>query len=246
MKRVVVGLTVGSCLMPASAYMVDDDEVMFAAVAKAPQVIAETKPVKHPPMIDETRAPTVFKAAPVVAKVEEKKPEPRGPISATAERALELLKHAKEAGIRGLELSQFMAQAAHESAGFRRLTEVGDRGYFRKYDPKHNPRLAERLGNLYAGDGERFKGRGFLQLTGRDNYRKAGEALGLPLEQYPDMVSRPDIAAKTSIWYWKTRVRPDVDNWRDTHAVTREINGGLNGIHDRVSMFQKFRNIFAK
>lgn len=151
---------------------------------------------------------------------------------------------AKAAGIRGVELAQFLAQCWHESYGFKHMQELGDPKYFLRYDPRYEPAKARQLGNIRPGDGERYKGRGFIQITGRDNYRRAGEALGLPLEQRPELASRPDIAARIAIWYWKSRVRPNVTNFNDTRAVTRQINPVMRGLQDRHENFKDYKNVF--
>lgn len=148
-----------------------------------------------------------------------------------------LRKAAKAAGITGTELAQFLAQCAHETQNFASLKEFGGRLDFKKYDPKFNPQKAKLLGNTHAGDGARYHGRGFIQLTGRENYRKVGKALGLPLEQNPELVERPDVAAKVAVWYWQNRVAPKVNNFNNTQEVTRPINSALRGIDDRVNKF---------
>jgi putative chitinase len=151
--------------------------------------------------------------------------------------AILLRKVAKQNGITGVELAQFLAQCAHESTNFTKTKEKGDANYFKKYDIKYNPKKAKSLGNTQPGDGERYRGRGFLQLTGRYNYTKAGEALNLPLEQHPELVERPSIAAAVSIWYWQHRVAPHVDNFDNTQEVTRPINTALDGLSDRLNKF---------
>jgi putative chitinase len=149
-----------------------------------------------------------------------------------------LKKHALEAGITGTELIQLLAQAQHETANFTRTEEIGNKHHFKKYDPKFNPRKAKTLGNIKPGDGEKYKGRGFLQITGRWNYREAGKALGLPLEAQPELLNRPEIAAKVSIWFWNTVVKPNVNNFKDVKHVTKKINPGLAGLNDRIQKFQ--------
>jgi predicted chitinase/LysM repeat protein len=146
-----------------------------------------------------------------------------------------------KAGIKGQELAQFLAQCAHETANFATLTEFGDpQDFLKKYDLKYNPEKAKKLGNTNPGDGERFKGRGFIQLTGRWNYTQAGQALGLPLDQKPQLLERPDVAAKASVWFWKNRVQPNVKNFTDTRAVTSYINPGLLGLQRRHGIFQNY------
>ena len=163
-------------------------------------------------------------------------------VAQTAKPAENILKKtAMAAGIRGIELAQFLAQCAHETADFTNMKEFGGSLDFRKYDPKHNPRKAKILGNKQAGDGALYKGRGYIQLTGRENYKRAGQALGLPLEQQPKLAERPDIAAKIAVWYWQTRVKPFVQNFEDTRAVTKKINAGLAGLADRQENFKDYK-----
>ena len=152
-----------------------------------------------------------------------------------------LKKTAIKAGIVGTELAQFMAQCAHETANFTSLEEFGGSLDFRKYDPKYNPRKARQLGNKVAGDGAKYKGRGFIQLTGRDNYKRAGQALGLPLEQRPELVERPDVAAKVAVWFWQNRVAPKVASFHDTQQATKPINPGMRGLQDRHTKFNAIK-----
>ncbi|MBI1213608.1 MAG: hypothetical protein GC190_19290 [Alphaproteobacteria bacterium] len=92
-----------------------------------------------------------------------------------------------------------LATAYHETAHtMHPIREIGSDAYFtRMYDPKGlNPSLGRRLGNTEPGDGIRYAGRGYVQLTGRANYHRAGTALGINLEAQPDEALRPDIAAQ--------------------------------------------------
>jgi predicted chitinase len=147
---------------------------------------------------------------------------------------------AKQSGISGQELTQFVSQMAHETMNFQRMEEMGDVEYFKRYEAKYSPRRAKILGNIKAGDGALFKGRGFIQLTGRYNYRTAGQALNLPLEANPKLVNDPIIAAKVAVWYWKSRVRPRVTDFGNVKQATRPINPGLRGIKDRERKFNKY------
>lgn len=152
-----------------------------------------------------------------------------------------LKSQATKSGIKGTELAQFMAQCAHETANFTTLKEFGGKRDFAKYDPKTNPRKAKRLGNTQVGDGAKYRGRGYIQLTGRENYRRAGNALGLPLEQNPELAEKPEIAAKIAVWYWQNRVQPKVSDYTDTHTTTKPINPGLKGIEDRKEKFRFYQ-----
>jgi putative chitinase len=153
-----------------------------------------------------------------------------------------LTRTARAAGITDpIELAAFLAQCAHESHDFKSMVEYGGSLDFRKYDPKYAPRKARALGNTKAGDGAKYKGRGYIQLTGRYNYKRAGEALGLPLEEKPELAEKPEIAAKVAVWFWQQRVQPKVDNFNDVRAVTKPINPGLNGLEDRKDSFKDFK-----
>jgi predicted chitinase len=158
-----------------------------------------------------------------------------------------VLKAAKKAGFKGAELAQFMAQTKHESWDFARLKEKpqpGVKGYFaKKYDPKLAPKTAKILGNKKVGDGEKYHGRGFIQLTGRDNYRMAQQALGLPLLNNPDMAANPEVAAKIAIWYWNTRVKPNIRYFADTATVTKYINPAARGLENRNENFKDYMRI---
>jgi predicted chitinase len=148
---------------------------------------------------------------------------------------------AQKAGIQGQELAAFLAQCAHETMDFKHMKEIGGKLDFKKYDPRFAPRKAKILGNDKAGDGAKYKGRGYIQLTGKYNYKKAGEALGLPLEQKPELLEKPEIAAKAAVWYWKNRVAPKVDNFKDTTGVTKTINPGLKHLDQRKEKHKEFQ-----
>ena len=154
-------------------------------------------------------------------------------------------KTARAAGIVGTELAQLMGQTKHESWNFSRLKEksIGPNYFAKKYDPKFAPKTAKILGNKHPGDGEKYHGRGFIQLTGRDNYRMAQTALNIQLLQQPELAERPDVAAKITVWYWQTRVKPSINNFNDTQAVTQKINPAGKGLEDRHANFVDYKNI---
>jgi putative chitinase len=146
---------------------------------------------------------------------------------------------AKAAGLKGPELAQFMAQTRHESWDFGKMKEVGNKKRFAKYDA---PRKAKQLGNKVRGDGELFKGRGFIQLTGRDNYTRASQQIfgDDRLVKNPDLASRLDVGAQIALWFWKNQVRPNVSNFNNTKEVTNAINPGLSGLQDRHTKFKEY------
>lgn len=165
--------------------------------------------------------------------------------AAAAEYAPALDKAAREGGLSTrAQVAAFIAQLAHESAGFRFLYEIwGPTDAQKRYDPTH-PNPIKGLGNVTAGDGYRYRGRGFIQLTGRHNYRLYGRLLRLPMEDNPDLAASPEVAARVAVAYWMTRrytSRTTGRKWSlneladagDYRAITRAINGGENGLMDR-------------
>ena len=162
------------------------------------------------------------------------------PISPVQSESL-LMKAAREAGIRGIELAAFMSQCAHETLDFRRLKEFGGSLDFRKYDISKDRRKANQLGNTHRGDGALFAGRGYIQITGRDIYRRAGAALGWPLESKPELATKPSIAADIAVWFWQHRVAPNVKDFSNVAEVPKYINPGLAGLEDRKKKFQEYR-----
>jgi putative chitinase len=133
-------------------------------------------------------------------------------------------------------VAALMAQIAHETAQMSKSTEIGPDSYFDRYDGRKD------LGNVRPGDGRRFRGRGWIQLTGRYNYRKAGEALGIDLENNPEKAADPDTAMDVAIWYFESRVMNRISNPQDIKRITKAVNGGFNGYQDRRQYF----NIYAQ
>lgn len=136
----------------------------------------------------------------------------------------------QEAGITTPERqAAFVAQVAHESGNFRYSEEIASG---RAYEGRRD------LGNTQPGDGERFKGRGYIQLTGRANYAAAGRALGLDLVNHPELASRPENAGRVAAWFWNSRGLNAKADAGDFAGITRSINGGQNGAADRNRRFQ--------
>jgi predicted chitinase len=209
-----------------------------AVVAQAPQSKQAEAPKTFAQAKSAPSAPAAVKAEPkAAAKKIDVKPITGNPLESV------LLQVAKSSGLQGTELAAFMAQCAHETLDFKRLTEFGGSLDFRKYDPKYAPGKAKALGNKHVGDGARYKGRGFIQITGRWNYKQAGQELGLPLEKHPELLEKPEIAAKVSVWFWKHRVQPNVDNFKDTTSVTKQVNPGLRGLEQRKDNFADYMQV---
>ncbi|MBL8895480.1 MAG: hypothetical protein JNJ53_12810 [Rhizobiales bacterium] len=127
-----------------------------------------------------------------------------------------------------LRLAHFLAQAAHESDGFRTLSEYwGPTPAQRAYEGRKD------LGNVRRGDSRLYRGRGIFQLTGRANYRSVGEKLGLPLEAEPALAAEPHHAVRIAAEYWTSRKLNEAADADQLRVITRRINGGLNGLADR-------------
>ncbi|HEX8698631.1 MAG TPA: LysM peptidoglycan-binding domain-containing protein [Myxococcaceae bacterium] len=144
-------------------------------------------------------------------------------------RARELMPHLnaamQEAGINTpRRQAAFLAQLAHESGEFRWMEEIASGA---QYEGR------EDLGNTQPGDGVRFKGRGPIQLTGRFNYRAAGQALGIDLENNPRRAADPDVGFRTAAWYWNNRNLNQYADAGNFDAITYRINGGYNGKAER-------------
>ena len=212
-----------------------------------------SKPIKKlPATVTPTVKPPVSQAAPPAASLKDKLTSmiPKFSSDSKEEQGVTLLSDntdaeaalqtaAKAAGLTGAELAQFMAQTRHESWDFGKMKEVGNKKQFAKYDA---PRKARQLGNRVKGDGERFKGRGFIQLTGRDNYTRASQQIfgDDRLVKDPDLASRLDVGAQIALWFWKNQVRPNVSNFNNTKEVTNAINPGLSGLQDRHTKFKEY------
>lgn len=132
------------------------------------------------------------------------------------------------------EVNALLAQVEHESGKYKYTAELGSRSYFDKYEGRKD------LGNTQQGDGYRYRGRGFIQLTGRANYTAFARDTGIDVVNNPDILtSNPLMAAKVAIWYWKKRVKPKVTDFNDIKRVTKLVNGGYNGLNDRIAAFKR-------
>lgn len=126
-----------------------------------------------------------------------------------------------------LRQAHFLAQIGHESGALRFTEELasGD-----AYEGRAD------LGNIKPGDGRKFKGRGLIQLTGRSNYEKYGQAKGIDFtdgDKCELVASDAQLALDVACWFWKTHGLNELADQDDVRAVTQRINGGLNGLPDR-------------
>ncbi|MFB9244937.1 glycoside hydrolase family 19 protein [Massilia antarctica] len=137
--------------------------------------------------------------------------------------------------------ASFIAQLGHESAHLRYVEELASGA---AYD---TGRLAIRLGNTPEpdGDGQKWKGRGFMQLTGAANHAACAAYFGIPIERISAWLVTPEGASRSAGWFWQTRGLNELADAGDQLAVTRRINGGTNGLADRLALFNTARKVLA-
>jgi putative chitinase len=138
----------------------------------------------------------------------------------------------------------FLAQLAHESGQLRFMEEIwGPTPAQRRYEPRS--RLAARLGNAQPGDGKRFKGRGPIQLTGRANYGRYGTALGIDLTANPELAATKEVGFRIAGLFWKRNGLNQLADAQRFKAITRRINGGFNGLADRLEFYRRAKGVFG-
>lgn len=138
------------------------------------------------------------------------------------------------------QTASYIAQLAHESSKFLFGEELGSESYFEKYDGKSN------LGNTQPGDGAKFRGRGFIQITGRANYKKVGSLLGLNLTEDPELAAFPSVAAQIAVWYWQSGSKDGINlndladgTFYNYTMITYEIQGGIDRLLERTNLLKK-------
>lgn len=169
-----------------------------------------------------------------------------------------------------LRLAHFLAQCGHESGGFKATSEnlnysaKGLVGTFKKYFPTEAvalpyERKPEKIANkVYAsrmangsestGDGYKFRGRGYIQLTGKDNYTQFGKAIGEDILSNPDVVSGK-YALLSAAWFWSKNGLNNLSDGGATDtvvtSVTKRVNGGTIGLADRIKHFKEYYNLLS-
>jgi putative chitinase len=139
-----------------------------------------------------------------------------------------------------LRLAHFLGQTAHESGRYKYLREIwGPTPQQARYEGRID------LGNVQAGDGKRFMGRGILQITGYGNYHRASGRIGVDIESTPELAERPDIAVLTACDFWAAHNLNELADADDLRALTRAINGGTNGIADRIELTNLAKDLLA-
>lgn len=164
-----------------------------------------------------------------------------------------------------LRLSHFLAQCGHESAGFKAIQEnlnygaKGLLGIFKKYFPTEAKALQyerkpEKIANLVygsrmgngdeaSGDGYKFRGRGYIQLTGKNNYVAFGKAINEDIAANPDLVATK-YPLLSAAWFWSSNsLNALADKGTDdasVTAITKRVNGGTIGLPDRIKHFKEY------
>jgi putative chitinase len=145
-----------------------------------------------------------------------------------------------------LRMAAFIAQVGHESGQFRYVKELGGDQYLSKYD---TGTLAKRLGNTPEadGDGQKYRGRGLIQITGRDNYLACSKALfgDNRLLGTPELLEQAEWACKSAAWFWNSRNLNALADAGDFVGVTQRINGGTNGLSERQEFYQRALKVLA-
>lgn len=128
----------------------------------------------------------------------------------------------------------FIAQVAHESMGFRYREEIASGA---AYEGRRS------LGNVMPGDGRRFKGRSYIQITGRTNYAAISRAFGVNFIVHPQRLAEQKYAAAGAAWWWLTHGCNKIADSGDFVLLTRRINGGTNGLADRQRYYKRARRV---
>lgn len=136
-------------------------------------------------------------------------------------------------------MPHFVAQLAHESDGFQAIRVRDGIEVIEEYATGEDYEGRKALGNVVAGDGRKYKGRGPIQLTGRANYRRYEDMSGIPLLRVPVLAGVPAIGFQVSALYWLDLNCNESADRGDLEGVTRLINGGLNGIDDRRRYYRR-------
>lgn len=140
----------------------------------------------------------------------------------------------------------FLAQVGHESGQLQYVRELGGDQYLSKYD---TGTLAARLGNTPEadGDGQRYRGRGLIQITGHSNYLRCSLALfgDERLLRTPELLELPQWAAESAAWFWWVNGLNLLADKEQFNTITRRINGGLNGLEDRLQLWGRARAVLC-
>ena len=137
-----------------------------------------------------------------------------------------------------VRLAAFLAQVGHESGQLRYNKEIwGPTAAQKGYEGRKD------LGNIIAGDGVKFKGRGLIQITGRANYSNFGQTNGVDCINNPSLLELPEYAVMTACWFWQKNNLNKYADSGDFKTLTKRINGGYNGLEDRIQIWERAKKI---
>jgi putative chitinase len=148
-----------------------------------------------------------------------------------------------------IKLAAIMAQCKHESGGFIYLRELASgKAYEGRTD----------LGNTQPGDGVRYKGRGFIQCTGRVTYQAMSKFFGQDVVEHPELVEQIELASKSVLFFFNVFKKKNIKNatmtqvytdtekfWDDCLSVSAMVNGGTNGLADRQAAYAYYKDLFT-
>ena len=135
-----------------------------------------------------------------------------------------------------LRETAFLAQLAHESAELRYMEEIASGA---AYEGRAD------LGNTQPGGGKRYKGRGPIQLTGRANYSKYGQLLGLDLVNNPTIAATREVGFRIAGQFWKLNGLNELADQQQFKTITKRINGGYNGLDDRIKYYERAKTVMS-
>jgi putative chitinase len=128
-------------------------------------------------------------------------------------------------------MRHFLSQTAHESGGLKWLKEIADG---RAYEGRKD------LGNIHAGDGPKYKGAGVIQLTGRNNYQAFSTFIkDSRVMEGVDYVSKTYPFSSAGFWWHRNNMNALCDKSATVEQITRRVNGGINGLQDRINYYNK-------
>ncbi|PIT68245.1 glycoside hydrolase family 19 protein [Bartonella tribocorum] len=141
-----------------------------------------------------------------------------------------------------LRIAHFLSQCAHESDGFFTLREYASG---RAYEGRRD------LGNVKPGDGVRFKGRGLIQLTGRKNYQRftqfwcSVDRQAVDCEAFPEVLEKFPAALWSAVWFWQMKGLNKLADRDDVVGITKAINGGRNGLVQRLTYLNRAKKLLG-
>lgn len=142
-----------------------------------------------------------------------------------------------------LRMSHFLAQVLHESSAFHYSVEIwgntkAQLGYDTRVDLGNTPE--------HDGDGYRYRGRGWIQVTGLANYKLVSQELGKDFVADPDLLATKPYDSLSAGWFWNRRKLNAYADLDDVLTITKKINGGFNGLDDRKMWLVKSKNVLMK